>query len=347
MGEPSIGRWVGVSHKVGQAMSYWIVTVSGSIISCVTVQRLTEDEKQTNEYKERMTEFDEHLEQRIDTLGSDSFNMPNNSPDWNRLSLDEDDPSFDADFNKMINDDDIPEADEESESFKEEDEKTVSSSYPSTFDPYLHMEVGLPRGSDDQLYHARIKRRATDSEGKPIGVESNNPLTDTRQYEVEFLDGSKEFLTANIIAENLLAKVDEEGHRQLLMDEIIDHRKMMMLWKKKDAFYNTRQGTKRRKMTTKGWELCVQWKDGSSNWVALKDLKHSYPVELAEYSVTNNLKDEPAFAWWVPYTLNKRKRILKKVKSKYWQRSHKYGIRVPKSVEEAIKIDEETHSCID
>ena len=76
MGETSLGRRVGISHKVGQAMSYWIVTVSGSIISCVTVQRLTEDEKQTDEYKRRRTEFDEHLEKRLDILGSDSSSMP-------------------------------------------------------------------------------------------------------------------------------------------------------------------------------------------------------------------------------------------------------------------------------
>ena len=105
--------------------------------------------------------------------------------------------------------------------------------------------------------------------------------------------------------------MDEEGHRQLLMDDIIDHRKTDEAVSKENAFYTTSQGTRRRKVTTKGWESCVQWEDGSSNWVALKDLKHAYPVELAEYSVVNNLRDEPAFAWWVPHTLNKRERILK------------------------------------
>ena len=341
MGEPSLGRWVGVSHKIGQAMSYWIVTVSGSIISCVTVQRLTEDEKQTDEYRKRMSEFDEQLDKRLDVIGSEATNKDNDNPDWNRLSLDEGDPIFDDDFMKVINDEQFPEADEEDLEVGG-DEKHSSSH--DTFDPYLHMEVGLPRGEDNQLHYAKVKRRAIDTDGRPTGLASKNPLTDTREYEVEFLDGSKEVLGANIIAENLLAQVDEEGHRQLLMEEIIDHRKSDVAIDKEDSFYTTSKGTKRRKMTTKGWELCVQWKDGSSNWVALKDLKHSYPVELAEYCIAHNLQDEPAFAWWVPYTLNKRERILKKVKSKYWQRSHKYGIRVPKSVEEALKIDEETHT---
>ena len=33
--------------------------------------------------------------------------------------------------------------------------------------------------------------------------------------------------------------------------------------------------------------------------------------------------------------------IIKKVKSKYWQRTHKYGLRVPKNAAEARKIDKE------
>lgn len=34
-------------------------------------------------------------------------------------------------------------------------------------------------------------------------------------------------------------------------------------------------------------------------------------------------------------------KILSKVKSKYWERSHKFGIRIPKSIQEAINIDKE------
>ena len=50
LGELSIGKWIGVSHKVGQIISYWILTVSGRPISCIYVQRLMEGEKETDEY---------------------------------------------------------------------------------------------------------------------------------------------------------------------------------------------------------------------------------------------------------------------------------------------------------
>jgi hypothetical protein len=63
-----------------------------------------------------------------------------------------------------------------------------------------------------------------DNEGLPIGRASHNPLLDSRQYEVEYADGNVEALTANIIAENLIARVDQEGRRQMMLDEIIDHR---------------------------------------------------------------------------------------------------------------------------
>jgi hypothetical protein len=70
------------------------------------------------------------------------------------------------------------------------------------------------------------------------------------------------------------------------------------------------------KKTTRGWKLLVRWKDGSTRWVRLEDLKESNPVELAEYAVGNKLTNEPAFRWWVPYTIKKRDRIVSKIKTR-------------------------------
>ena len=47
------------------------------------------------------------------------------------------------------------------------------------------------------------------------------------------------------------------------------------------------------------------------------------------------------FLWWIAHVLRKRTRILKKVKSKYWERTHKYGIRLPHSIKEALEIDDQ------
>ena len=64
-------------------------------------------------------------------------------------------------------------------------------------------------------------------------------------------------------------------------------------------------------------------------------------MQTAEYAVAAKIAMEPAFAWWVPYTLKKWNRIISKVKSKYWLRTHKFGIQIPKSVEEAKRLDQE------
>ena len=77
------------------------------------------------------------------------------------------------------------------------------------------MELTLARNDGSELVDAKVRRQLQqDKEGKPIGNAHHNPLLDSRKYEVEYADGQVEELTANIIAENLIAQVDEEGHRQ-------------------------------------------------------------------------------------------------------------------------------------
>ena len=71
----------------------------------------------------------------------------------------------------------------------------------------------------------------------------------------------------------------------------------------------------------------------------MKDILAEYPVQLAEYAILKNLQHLPAFAWWVPTYIKKRNRIISKTKSKYWTRTHKFGFRIPHSVEEALQID--------
>ena len=87
--------------------------------------------------------------------------------------------------------------------------------------------------------------------------------------------------------------------------------------------------------------MFVQWKDESTTWVSLKDMKKSYPVQVDEYCVHSQISAEPAFAWWVPYILKKRNIIIAKVKSKYWIHTQKFGIQVPKSVQEAKRIEKQ------
>ena len=75
-------------------------------------------------------------------------------------------------------------------------------------------------------------------------------------------------------------------------------------------------------------------------------MKENYPVELAEYVTARNIASEPAFCWWVPYTLRKRDIIISAVKARVKKATHKYGIRVPNTIEEAIAIDEQNGNTL-
>jgi hypothetical protein len=83
------------------------------------------------------------------------------------------------------------------------------------------------------------------------------------------------------------------------------------------------------------------WKDGSTTWVALRDMKNSYPVQLAEYATQRRIAGEPAFAWWIHHKLNEMNRTISKLKAKYWVRTQQFGVQVTKSVEEAKRFDDE------
>ncbi len=103
---------------------------------------------------------------------------------------------------------------------------------------------------------------------------------------------------------------------------------------------------KRRKFTTKGWEFCCLWADGSTSWERMRNLKESNPIELANYADAHGLLHEPAFAWWANRMLKRSRRVIQKVKTHYWQRMHKYGIRLPKSIAEALQMDKENGNSL-
>ena len=330
LGEVEIARWIGVSHRVGRLMSYWLLPESGIPISATTVQRMTNDEKTTEEMQKRMEQYDARLKRTFDTQSADLTRTLRDIHPSYVVDPEDEDPGFFDEFTRVIDNAQLKHADDE-----------FAQTTEVTSDPYVGMEMAISRGAEGELVHATVRKRVRDEDGTPVGVAHSNPLLDSRKYEVEYVDGHVEELTANLIAENLIAQVDEEGRRQMMLSAIIDHRTSSDAIPQSQGTYMNPYGVKRRKMTTRGWELLVEWRDGSSDWVALKDLKDSYPVELAVYATEQKIVDEPAFAWWVPYTIRKQKRILQKVKSKYWARTHKYGIRIPKSIKEAMEIDKE------
>ena len=318
------GRWLGVSSRTGRLMCYFILTQKGTVISRSTVQRVPNLERNTSRVKDIFDKFDTATARKLQSpLKGYNGDKPN-PEDW--ADLIENDEDFREEFNSIYNSENIHEADDFTPEVME--------------DTYVNMELALPRDGEGPDY-ARVTKRLRDKDGLPIGTANDNPILDTRIYEVEYLDGHKASLAANAIAENLFAQIDDEGNRFVTFDSIMAHRVDGTETKDEDALIISPNGGQRRKETTKGWEILIQWKDGTTTWETLKDVKDSYPIQLAEYAHHSRISTKPAFAWWVNHVLKKKKHMISKIKSKYWTRTHKFGIRMPKSVEEARRLDRE------
>jgi hypothetical protein len=103
---------------------------------------------------------------------------------------------------------------------------------------------------------------------------------------------------------------------------------------------------KKVRKTTKGWNLCVEWKDGTTSWELLTYLTESNPVEVAEYAATKSLLNTPAFIWWDPHVLQKRTIIIAAVTKCYHKRTHKFGIEVPKIWDDSVKLEKENDNTL-
>jgi hypothetical protein len=88
--------------------------------------------------------------------------------------------------------------------------------------------------------------------------------------------------------------------------------------------------------------LQVLWKNGTTTWEWLRNLKESNQVQVAEYAVAHGIPEESAFAWWVPFVFKRRDCIIYAIGTRYQKRSHKFGIEVPRTVKRALEIDRET-----
>ena len=242
MGETKMSWWLGVSQKTGSLMSFWVLMLSCRVVSRTSVQRITNLELREETNKRQMTAFDDAVQEYLRDYNHVLNDGGKSEPyDWSTHPF-EDDPDFQEEFEDAVSNPEVKETDE--------------LFTPDTYDQYLQMELALPQGDSLEPRLAKVTKRLKDANGIPIGTADQNPLLDTRMYEVEFADGEKASLVANYIAENLFAQIDNEGNWQVLINEIIDYQTNGTELKQQDAFITTKMGTKRRQETTKGWEPC-------------------------------------------------------------------------------------------
>jgi len=324
---PMPARWLGISHRVGSALCYWVINEQGKVLSRTSVQHVTESQIGTDAVRKRFDDLDKSILERLNVKERDKAEPFGQFFDDEDIWFNQEDEGIDR---PIPIDPDLAAGDNEENGDKDN----------TTYDPYIGAEIILDTGAEGSPRRGTVVKRARGQDGKLKGIRNNNPLISTARYEVE-IDGIREEYAANQVAECIYAQVDDEGRRRLLLKEIVAHKKSDEAIDKTNGWTTTKTGRKRRVITTKGWSIKIEWKDGTASWLPMSEVKEANPIELAEYAVTAKISDEPAFAWWVSSVLKKRNAIIKKVKGKYWRTTHKFGIKLPHSVEEALKIDKE------
>jgi hypothetical protein len=229
-----------------------ILKSNGLFVCRSTLRDLTDEELNSSVHEDMRCKFDESIEHHLgptallqDFPAEDLTPDPTNYDDTNAM-----DPEYgDADIMTEIGDN------------------------------YLSPELMLPKGGVMVKGHVTACTRDRDS--NPVGCANDNPILDTRSYMVNFDDGIQTELTANMIAESLYSQYDSNGNQYVLLEEIVDHQRHPAAVKLSDQRIVRADGKIYLKHSTIGWQLFRQWKDGSTAWENLADLKESHPIETA------------------------------------------------------------------
>ena len=197
----------------------------------------------------------------------------------------------------------------------------------------ISAEVLLPKGEVPQL--AKVLCQSVDKNGKVIGNHNKNLLFNTLVYDVDFPDGSVKKYAANVIVENLLAQCDPDEPYTNVMEVILDHKSDEKAVPMSEKYFTIKQGRSNMRQSTMGWSFQIKRNNGSTEWVALKYLKETNPVDAYKYANARGIEKNPDFAWWIPYTLHKRDVITLAVSSRVQKCSQKYEIEIPTSIAHA------------
>ena len=113
------------------------------------------------------------------------------------------------------------------------------------------MKVPLPHKGE--VLEGTISHRKRDANGNLIGNATDNPITDSRLYHVDFPDGSVGEYTTNSLVENLYSHVDDEGRSHSLLKHIVDSSADDTAIQISQGIYKDPDtGMRKRAITTKG-----------------------------------------------------------------------------------------------
>jgi len=240
----ALGRWLGVSNRIGSDMCYWILTKSGTVIAETTVQHVTRDDMLDATIAEQVATFNSAVIERLDDA---NFHIENNEGGFT-LEDEYDLPQWDPAYgdNDPENNDESGTADGDSPLAEADDLDD------DRYDKYIGAKLVLDEKSNNGGNLATVTKRATDEYGAPLGTAHRNPMLDTQEFEIELESGETDKIMANQIAANLYSQLDDEGREIMQFKGIIDHKADGSALTKETGFTILKGGNRKCKPTTRG-----------------------------------------------------------------------------------------------
>ena len=234
-------------------MCYQVLNEQVDLISRSTVKNVTKEGVLNQTQKETLELADKKIKEKLADENHELDKFPENK-------LFHEDILFDEGKERYF-DTEVPEAGD----YTEEGPESI-----------IGANVKLQHNS--QTVKAKITKQDIGPDEKPIGKYNQNPIFDSRKYEVELPDGVVYEYYHNILSDKLCSQFDEEGREFILMKEISDHKI------EKSSIREWRKGL----ITTKRWKLVSEWKDGAQYWITIKDIKKYNPAETALITYLKN-----------------------------------------------------------
>jgi len=161
----TFGRWLGIAHRLGQALCYFILTETGQVIARTTVQPIPKEVLEKEEMKQQIITFDQKV---LEKFGPSEFMADPVPHPTSPLMTDVDVDLFeDPHFEPWEMEATMPDADDLP---------------PEFLDEYISAHFLLPQG--DSFIKGQVIARKRDAEGNTRGAPNPNPLLDSRVYEV-------------------------------------------------------------------------------------------------------------------------------------------------------------------
>jgi hypothetical protein len=236
----TLGRYLGPAIDIGLALTAKILKQNSQYVCRLTLRHLTLDETLCKIQTAARIHFDNMVAKRI---GPKS--VPGEFPAEDLT------PEYEHYRAHTIEED----TDNAYEEGLPNEEDLDPHPMPEAGNNCISAEVLLPLGG--VLRRGKVICCKRDTDGNTVGRAHNQPILDTRTYNVEFNNGTIAELMANKIAKCMYAQCDPGGNQYVLLDCFVDFDKLSTAISLADQNIVVK-GCPSKRCNTYDWKICCQ-----------------------------------------------------------------------------------------